>query len=81
MSFSLTISTEAIAPAHKERQLHGMKLPSLGVHVKAPAAPDKKLKYLHRYMRTRLSISQGVMVTHQVVAAGGGDCLQLMIGN
>ena len=55
--------------------------PSLGVPVIAPATPDKQLKNLHHNMRARLSIRQGVMVTHQVIAAGGGDRLKLMVGN
>ena len=38
------------------------------------------LQQLHRYHSTGLGIRKGVMVVHEVISAGCGDGLQLMVG-
>lgn len=37
------------------------------------------LKYFHRNYSTRLGIGQSIVVPHEVIAASGSDCLQLMV--
>ena len=38
------------------------------------------LQQLHRYHGAGLGVSEGVMVVHEVIAAGCGDGLELMVG-
>ena len=37
------------------------------------------LQQLHRYHCAGLCISKGVMVVHEVISAGGGDSLELVV--
>ena len=38
------------------------------------------LQQLHRYYGAGLGVSKGVMVVHEVISAGCGDGLELMVG-